>query len=86
MKETRRVKPGVEGRDERDPDNTLCNIDEEAEGEGRVVMRLHRQPGATRETRGEVSGQHWVVWEEMLTINNMKTYDGITGSVNAELK
>lgn len=28
MKETGQIKPGVEGRDERDADNTSCNIDE----------------------------------------------------------
>lgn len=38
MKKTRHVKPGVEGRDERDPDNSSCNIDEEAVGKGRVVV------------------------------------------------
>lgn len=31
-------KPGVEGRDERDPDNTSCNIDEEADGKGRALV------------------------------------------------
>lgn len=38
MKETGRIKPGVEGRDERDADNTSCNIDEETEGKGRAVF------------------------------------------------
>lgn len=32
MKEMGRIKPEVEGRDERDADNTSCNIDEETEG------------------------------------------------------
>ncbi|KAK9516615.1 hypothetical protein VZT92_024535 [Zoarces viviparus] len=38
MKETGRIEPGAAGRDERDADNTSCNIDEEAEGKGRVVV------------------------------------------------
>lgn len=38
MKETGRIKPGVEGRDERDADNTSCNIYEETEGKGKVVV------------------------------------------------
>lgn len=37
MKETGRINPGVEGRDERDADNTSCNIDEETKGKVRVV-------------------------------------------------
>lgn len=32
MKETGPIKPEVEGRDERDADNTSCNIYEETEG------------------------------------------------------
>ena len=49
MKETGWIKPGVEGRDERDADNTCtCNIDEETEGKRRrVEWRLQRQSGAT---------------------------------------
>lgn len=39
MKETGWIKPGVEGRDEKDADNTSCNIDEETEGKGRVVVK-----------------------------------------------
>jgi len=37
MKERGRIEPGAGGRDERDADNTSCNINEEAEGYGRVV-------------------------------------------------
>lgn len=38
MKETGRTEPGLEGRDERDADNSSCNIDEESEGKGRVAV------------------------------------------------
>lgn len=38
MKELGQIKPGVEGRDERDADNSSCNIDEETEGKRRVVV------------------------------------------------
>ncbi|KAI3371267.1 hypothetical protein L3Q82_023885 [Scortum barcoo] len=39
MKEIWQIKPGVEGRDERDADNASCNIDEETEGKGRAVVK-----------------------------------------------
>lgn len=40
MKETGWIEPGVEGRDERDADNTSCNIDEASKGKGRVVVKV----------------------------------------------
>lgn len=48
MKEEEWIKPGVEGRDERDADNTSCNIDEGTFGKGGVVVEtLPRRPAVT---------------------------------------
>lgn len=46
MKETGQIKPGVESRDERDADNTSCNIDEQTEGKRRVVVEAALTAGA----------------------------------------